>query len=86
MKGEDRDISSRLAKLVDVRGRMQAAAIRSRDYLDWYYITQSTDLSGNFTKYRDLIEALKKEELRASPDDATSHYLDQVQKIYGANR
>ena len=86
MKGEDKDISSRLAKLIDVRMRMQAAAIRSRDYLDWYYITQSTDLSGTFTKYRALIEALKKEELRASPDDATSHYLDQVQKIYGASR
>ena len=65
MKGEDKDISSRLAKLIDVRMRMQAAAIRSRDYLDWYYITQSTDLSGNFTKYRALMEALKKEELRA---------------------
>ena len=86
MKGEDKDISSRLAKLIDVRMRMQAAAIRSRDYLDWYYITQSTDLSGNFTKYRALMEALKKEELRVSPDDATSHYLDQVQKIYGASR
>jgi len=86
MKGEDKDISSRLAKLIDVRMRMKAAATRSRDYLDWYYITQSTDLSGTFTKYRALIEALKKEELRASPDDATSHYLDQVQKIYGASR
>ena len=86
VKGEDKDISSRLAKLIDVRMRMKAAAIRSRDYLDWYYITQSSDLSGTFTKYRALIEALKKEELRASPDDATSHYLDQVQKIYGASR
>ena len=86
VKGEDKDISSRLAKLIDVRMRMKAAATRSRDYLDWYYITQSTDLSGTFTKYRALIEALKKEELRASPDDATSHYLDQVQKIYGASR
>ena len=86
VKGEDKDISSRLAKLIDVRMRMKAAAIRSRDYLDWYYITQSSDLSGTFTKYRVLREALKKEELRASPDDATSHYLDQVQKIYGASR
>ena len=86
VKGEDKDVSSRLAKLIDVRMRMKAAAIRSRDYLDWYYITQSSDLSGTFTKYRALIEALKKEELRASPDDATSHYLDQVQKIYGASR
>jgi hypothetical protein len=86
MKGENKDISSRLAKLIDVRMRMKAAAIRSRDYLDWYYITQSRELSGNFTKYRAFIEALKKEELRVSPDDATSNYLDQVQKIYGASR
>ena len=86
MKGENKDVSSRLAKLIDVRMRMKAAAIRSRDYLDWYYITQSRELSGNFTKYRAFIEALKKEELRVSPDDATSNYLDQVQKIYGASR
>ena len=84
-RGSANNIDTRLARLMDVRMRMQAAAIRSRDYLDWYYITQSRDLTGDFGKYRALNEALKKEQLRHRTNDAVSNYLDEIQRIYGSN-
>jgi hypothetical protein len=84
-RGSANNIDTRLARLMDVRMRMQAAAIRSRDYLDWYYITQSRDLTGDFGKYRALNEALKQEQLRHRTNDAVSNYLDEIQRIYGSN-
>ena len=84
--GEDKKIISRLAKLMDVRMKMKSAAIRARDYLDWFYITQSNEVSGDFEKYRDLMDALEKEERRSPHGDTTSKYLDGVQRFYGAGR
>lgn len=85
-RGTGKNVDSRLARLMDVRQRMKAAAIRSRDYLDWYYITQSRDLSGDFDKYRALNDALQKEQLRAADNDATANYLDQIEKMYGSRK
>ena len=85
-KGQDQQISSRLAKLMDIRMKMRSAAIRARDYLDWFYITQSNDVSGDFDKYRDLMEALEKEGSRTPHGDTTSNYLDEIERIYGAGR
>ena len=84
-RGAAKNTDSRLSKLMDTRMRMKAAATRSRDYLDWYYITQSRDLSGDFDKYRALNEALQQEQLRPVDKDATGNYLDEIQRMYGAN-
>ncbi|MGB2403399.1 MAG: hypothetical protein ACPIA7_08320, partial [Akkermansiaceae bacterium] len=83
--GDAKNIDSRLSRLRDVRMRMKAAALRTRDYLDWYYITQSRDLSVDFDKYRELSDAIQKEQNRSSHNDSTSSYLDNFQKIYGSN-
>lgn len=85
VKGEDDKIVDRLAQLRDVRDKMNAAATRARDYLDWYYITQSSEVSGNFNKYRDLIEALENSGTESPDRDSVSDYLDEIQRIYGVN-
>ncbi len=82
--GKTKNTRSRLDRLMEVRTRMKAAAVRSRDYLDWYYITQSRELGGDFDKYRALNDAIQKELLRPAVGDATGNYLDQIQRIYGS--
>lgn len=86
VKGEENEMADRLAQLKNVREKMNAAAIRARDYLDWYYITQSSELSGNFNKYRSLIDALENSGTESPVSDSVSDYLDEIQRIYGASR
>ena len=81
--GQEADIKNRLTKLMDIRLKMKGSAKRVRDYLDWYYITQANELSGDFEKYRALIDALEKEKLRPPADDSTQLYLDAIQRFYG---
>ena len=81
-----KSIDSRLSRLMDVRLRMKAAALRTRDYLDWYYITQSRDLSGDFEKYRQLSDAIQKEQRRPNRNDTTGNYLDDIEKMYSSNQ
>ena len=83
VKGEDDGIQDRLSKLSDVRLKFQEVGKRTRDYLDWYYITQASDVSGDFEQYRKLSKALQEESMKVREDDSTQRYLDAVQKIYG---
>lgn len=85
-RGEDKQIRSRLAKLMDVRMKMKSAATRARDYLDWFYITQSNEVSADFDKYRALMEAMEKQQERSPKGDTASNYLDQIQRFYGGGR
>lgn len=83
IRGKDKDIDARLAKLMDVRMKMKDSAMRVRDYLDWYYITRSHVVSADFEKYRALAEALEKEKMRLPVEDSTQQYLDDVQRVFG---
>lgn len=84
IQGKDEGIDARLVRLADVRMKMQTSAKRVRDYLDWYYITRSHEVSGDFEKYRALAEALKKEKMRPPVGDSTEQYLDEVQRVFGS--
>jgi len=81
--GKDKEIQPRLTRLADVRLRFKESGMRVRDYLDWYYITQADDVSGDFKQYRELSGALQREAMRPKSDDSTQKYLDDVQKLYG---
>lgn len=83
VRGKDKQIPARLKKLAEVRLNSQKAAKRVRDYLDWYYITQSNHVGGSFLQYRELSDALQQEALRPPRNDATEGYLDRIQRIYG---
>lgn len=82
-KGEDERIEARLSKLLDIRVKLQIAGKRVRDYLDWYYITRSDEVSGSFDDYRELSDALRQEALRERGQGPFRSYLDQVESIYG---
>ena len=81
--GQDKKISARLTKLEESRLLSTKAAERVRDYLDWYYITQSNEVGGNFIQYRELNEALEKEAKRGGQGGVLENYLDFIQKVYG---
>lgn len=83
-RGNAKDIDVRLARLSEVRVKMRSSASRVRDYLDWYYITRSTEVSGGFEKYRSLVEALEKEQQRPPVEDSLGQYLDEVQRVFGS--
>jgi len=85
VSGKDKDIKSRLTKLTDVRLKMLGSGRRVRDYLDWYYITQSSEVTGDYQKYRALTNALEEEKMRPRVGDDTERYLDDVQRIYGGD-
>jgi len=82
--GKDKEIKTRLNNLADAREKMKQAGKKVRDYLDWYYITQSTDVSGKFSSYNDLIDALEKEKSSSGEHDAISEYLDGMQRMIDA--
>lgn len=81
--GKDKDIQVRVSNLSNVRLRYKEAGMRVRDYMDWFYITRSNEVSGDFKQYRELSEALKRESMKPRSDDSTQTYLDDIQKMYG---
>lgn len=83
---KDEGIQQRLSNMSDIRFRFQQAGKRARDFLDWYYITQSDEVSGDFEQYRELSEALKRESMKPRSDDSIHLYLDSVERIYGGRR
>ncbi|MGB0775277.1 MAG: hypothetical protein ACPG32_14550 [Akkermansiaceae bacterium] len=80
--GKEKDIPIKLKNLSDTRAKFLAAANRVRDYLDWYYITQSDEVGGTFKQYMELVQAMEKEKKRVNPDDAISTYLKEMEKFY----
>jgi len=83
VEGKSEGVDARLEKLADVRLKLKEVGIRARDYLDWYYITRSDDVSGDFKQYRELSEALQREKMKPREEDSTQLYLDGVQRLYG---
>lgn len=69
-----------IGPLIELREACVSAALRARDYLDWYEITHLGGKSGSFSSY---LEAMKI--LRAEPDrekTPLSGYLDDIQSLY----
>ncbi len=80
--GKDKGITTRLKNLKDSRSKYISAGKRVRDYLDWYYITQSNEVSGNFKAYMELLETIEKEKSYPDKKDSIQRYLDSVQEIF----
>ena len=59
--------------------------IRDSDYLDWYYINQSNEVSGDFKAYMDLCKALEEEKGQPNSDIAVGTYLDKVEEIFSGS-
>ncbi|MGJ8676876.1 MAG: hypothetical protein ACSHX0_05120 [Akkermansiaceae bacterium] len=80
--GSDKGIQTRLDNLMDTRQLMRDTDKRVTDYLNWFYITQSNQVSGDFKQYREISDQLRDESMRPPVDDHLKRYLDHVQEIY----
>lgn len=69
-----------IGPLIELRESYTAAALRARDYLDWYEITYLGGRSGSFNSYLDAMNMLRAEpERNASP---ISRYLDDIETLH----
>ena len=80
--GKDKEINTRLTNLSNSRKKYAAAGERVRDYLDWYYITQSDEVGGDFKAYMELSKALEKEQKSPNSKDSIQRYLDQIEDVF----
>ncbi len=80
VKGETKDISTSLIKLVETRKTMVAKSERARDFLDWFEITRARETSGAFDDYLTLKSRLKKQ---SNPrKDSITKYLDRLDPLF----
>ena len=77
---QDRDLETRLAALAAERERLRQLGARTRDYLDWYRITSSDELSGAFADYIKVKESLQAP--RTPRKGTVSSYLDDMQALF----
>ncbi len=80
-QGEDTDSSTRLDRLKKERELMGIAAARSRDYLDWYIISNAREVKGDFRNYQNFKQQIEKER-EILKDELIDPYLDQMQMIW----
>lgn len=77
---QDQSVEERLQRLAMQRSELVSLGLRTRDYLDWFRITKSTELSGDFESFIEL-----KENLQTKPSKRRGHiseYLDSMQRIF----
>jgi hypothetical protein len=81
-EGRDDEMIAALRELREERGRMEALALRGRDYMDFMEISSATELSGDFQDYMRLKRDLM-ERPRVEKTDPLSLYLDTMDAVYG---
>jgi len=70
-----------LERLAEERVNMSAAAIASRDYLDWFVINASEKLSGNYYGFNKVLSDNTKNKQRVR-SSIFSDYIDRVQAFH----
>lgn len=82
MNGADPDeVQNSLGPLQELRQAYLSAAIRGRDYLDWYEITHlGRENRRSFDAYLETMHLLRRE--APGPDTAVSRYLDDIEALY----
>jgi hypothetical protein len=76
----DENIAARIASLAMQRAELAALGERTRDYLDWYRISNSQTLSGDFESFMELKGGLKESNSRRR--GPVSEYLNDIQRVY----
>ena len=79
-KGESENVASQLVELDQTRHALKQTGERVRDYLDWYQISNATELSGSFADYNRLKKDLENQP--APSPGKIGAYLDTAQRIY----
>lgn len=76
----DEQIGERLQELARERERLRSLGNRARDYLEWYRITNSKQLTGDFESFVELKEKLQTQPRRHQ--GPVSEYLDSMQRLF----
>lgn len=75
------EVQNSLGPLLELRHAYYSAAIRGRDYLDWFEITFTGKERGrSFDSYLETMQMLRRED--PGPDTAMSRYLDDIEALY----
>ena len=75
------EVQSALGPLAELRRAYYSAAIRGRDYLDWFEITFTGKERGrSFDSYLETMQMLRRED--PGPDTPMSRYLDDIEALY----
>ncbi|WPX40054.1 hypothetical protein QET93_010980 [Akkermansia sp. N21116] len=77
---DKKSLQERLDKLAKFRALSMQAAIRARDYMDWYEINSRHTLSNTFSSYISAINMLRNP-AKSSPTPL-SRYLDDIEALY----
>ena len=74
-------MQSSLGPLQELRRAYYSAAIRGRDYLDWFEITFTGQERGrSFDSYLDTMQMLRRHD--PAPNTPMSRYLDDIEALY----
>lgn len=74
-------VQNSLGPLLELRQAYYSAAIRGRDYLDWFEITfTGKERERSFDSYLETMQLLRRE--NPGPDTAMSRYLDDIEALY----
>lgn len=74
-------VQSSLGVLRELREAYYSAALRGRDYLDWYEISFTGQSRGrSFDSYLETMQLLRRD--TAGPDTPMSRYLDDIEALY----
>ena len=77
---DEKKVAEILEPLQNLREAYKEAAIRGRDYLDWYEITQLGNSGrGSFNSYMEAMRLLRKDS--PGPDTHISRYLDDIEAL-----
>jgi len=79
-QGKSEGVSQALKQLAAARKLNTKNAIRVRDVLDWYQISRTKELRGDFSSYGDLIKRMEREKVE-SRDRVISPYMDAMEKL-----
>lgn len=79
-KTQRTSLQKRVDSLVELRALSVKAAIRARDYMDWYEISNRSKLSNTFDSYINTMQSLRKPEKKE--DSHMGRYLDDIEKLY----
>ena len=80
LEGDETDVPKLLEFLEKKRIDLEKVGERTRDYLDWYQITNATEVTGEFADYQRLKRELKTK--TTSHQGSIERYLDAVQGLY----
>ena len=78
--GDDTDVAELLMVLEEKRALLKQVGERTRDYLDWYQISNATQLTGEFRDYQRLKQEL--ETKNPSHPGPVDYYLNAVQAVF----